>query len=169
MNMKSKHIFVPPTVLSLLLLADPSYGGADYKIYPGSACHPRFGNSAAFDAHVNSLTNTSNSRQIVTCPLERDRIEGGDIDPGAWVASAGGSALTCSFFSMNQQGVPVGVPVTRNTTSSSPTPLIFSGGTITTSPAGTYAITCSLPPGGKIFNYSNGENLNTDSDDGQSH
>ena len=90
------------------------------------------------------------------------------MDPGAHVRSSGGALLTCTFFSMNKNGVVVN-SVARSTTASGVTPLIFSGGVINTAPAGSYTIQCQLPPGGRVINYSNGEDGNTDSDDGLNH
>jgi hypothetical protein len=166
--MKLNRLLMPFAGLALISLANPSHA-VDYKIYPGAACQPLFGSQAAlFRSDVNQIVNVGASNAFVTCPLERDRIEGGALDPGARVRSSGGALLTCTFFSMDQNGVVVSV-VNRSTRASSATPLIFSGGVINTAPAGSYAIRCQLPPGGMVINYSNGEDGNTDSDDGLNH
>jgi hypothetical protein len=143
--------------LALISLANPIYA-SDYKVYPGSECRPAFGQDAgSFETHGTHIRNTSTQSRIVTCPLVREYLAATQgLDPGMRVASSNGAVVTCYFFSYDQNGVQLDY-VYRNTTSSVATPLVFSGRTIKTLAAGSYAFQCSLPPNGMVLNYSLGE------------
>jgi hypothetical protein len=160
--MKLKHLFIPLTGLALISLASPSYA-VDYKVYPGAGCQPRTGGQAgSFTTDETGFTNTSTQLLSVACPLVRDRTPDPDfflLDPGVRVKSSNGAILTCTFFSMDQNGGRVS-SVFRSTREDGPIPLVF-GGTIPTKAAGSYVFLCNLPPNGKVINYSLGENGET--------
>jgi hypothetical protein len=159
--MKLKLRFISLTGLALILLASLSYA-VDYKIYPGVGCHPRFGEGAgSFARDVSGITNISATPQIVICPLVRDWIPVPEfLDPGMRVRSSNGAVLSCTFFSMDQDGVALFGPIsgiTQSTTSDAPTSLVFPPQAIQTQAVGIYAFECTLPPNGEVINYSLGE------------
>jgi hypothetical protein len=156
--MKCKQLFIPLTGLALLALVSASFA-TDYKVYPGAACQPTYGAEADyFYLDSTGITNVGPVPSIVTCPVVRDRVPApGALDPGMRVASANGATLSCWFESMDQNG-NVLHSVVQSTTASVPTPLIFSrNGPIRTEAAGSYTFGCWLPEGGRVINYSLGE------------
>lgn len=154
--MKLKLLFVF-TGLAVISLANPIYA-TDYKVYSGSGCRPAFGQDAgSFEAHGGYIKNVSSQVRTVSCPIVREHLPAAaELDPGMRVASSNGAVAMCTFYSYDQDGGQLD-SVYRTTTSSKPTPLIFSGRTIRTLGSGSYAFQCSLPPNGMILNYSLGE------------
>lgn len=162
--MKLKQWFIPLTGLVLFALASASFA-TDYKVYPGSGCQPTHGEEADYFYRDSSgITNVGPVPSIITCPVVRDRVPAPTaLDPGMRVASAYGATLSCWFESIDQNGNAL-QSVVQSTTASVPTPLIFSrNGPIRTAAAGSYSFGCWLPEGGRVINYSLGEQGETGS------
>lgn len=157
--MKLNQFLIPLTSLALISIASPSYA-TDYKVYPGSACQPSL-NTDSFRKDMVGIINLSSQTMFVNCPIVRDRIPTPKaLDPGIRVASSNGLYLQCIFYSLDQNGNILD-RISRDTTANTPTALVFSGQTIKTQAAGSYNITCILPPRAKVINYSIGESGET--------
>jgi hypothetical protein len=160
--MKLNQFLIPLTSLALISIASPSYA-TDYKVYPGSACQPAL-STDSFRTEMIGITNTSTTQTVsVNCPIVRDRIPVPiALDPGVRVASSNGFTLQCLFYSLDQNGKVLDI-ISRSTTASTPTALVFSepGRNIKTQAAGSYNITCILPPKARVINYSIGESGET--------
>lgn len=139
-----------------LSLASPSY--ADYKVYPGSGCLPNVGkDSNVLNRDIQGIINVGFETAFVNCPIVRDRLEASPLlDPGIKVVSRNGTNLSCTFYSMDQNGRALD-SVYKSTSSTVPTSLIFSGRKLQNQAAGYYFIQCILPPGGRVIQYSIGE------------
>jgi hypothetical protein len=151
--MKRKSIIIHTlATLALAALVNSAYA-QDAKTFSGVECQPQFPDLAAnYYNTFFGVQNVGTDTLWLTCPVVRDNVTNtnGTSAFKMRVSSNGFDALECTLYSLDMDGNIVDLN-SDATTSDIPVSLDLD---VATSVAnGYYAVTCDVPPFGRVYGY----------------
>lgn len=143
---------IQKTLIAGALLSLSSVAQAGWQHYGGAQCQPAQPTDGTHMlTSTSGIANAGTQTIYVTCPVVRQRLfsTNGVQQAYAVVKSNGTNTLSCTFANLNN--LSYAYSKTAGTSSANVTSLDVR---ITQSnPSGHYAISCAVPPGGRIIHY----------------